>query len=207
MPLISDALCEPCTAHFARVREGLDALGIAYELDPFLVRGLDYYTRTTFEFGSLALQAAQNAVGGGGRYDKLVEALGGPPTAGIGFALGIERVLLALDAEGHQSEGDAGVDVFVIDLTGGGAARDLSTRLRRQGVAVERAFDQRSLKAQLRQADRVGARVALIVGDTEAAAGQVTARVLRGGDAHHQELLDQRDLEAPLQALLAKARG
>ncbi len=102
MPRLSAMRCEDCEAHFACVREGLDALGVGYELDDFLVRGLDYYTRTTFEFGSLALESAQNAVGGGGRYDKLVAALGGPETPGIGFATGIERVLLALDAEGRR---------------------------------------------------------------------------------------------------------
>jgi histidyl-tRNA synthetase len=99
-PRLVDHLCDECAAHFARVRAGLDALGVTYRLEPRLVRGLDYYTRTTFELAAEALDSAQNAVGGGGRYDKLAEALGGPPTPGIGFGMGIERLLLAADAEG-----------------------------------------------------------------------------------------------------------
>ncbi|HEY3701670.1 MAG TPA: histidine--tRNA ligase, partial [Acidimicrobiales bacterium] len=99
-PRLLDSLCGPCASHFARVLEGLEALGVSYSIDHRLVRGFDYYTRTTFEFSALALEAAQNGVGGGGRYDGLVEALGGPPTPGIGFGIGIERLLQACDAEG-----------------------------------------------------------------------------------------------------------
>ncbi|HVB05789.1 MAG TPA: histidine--tRNA ligase [Acidimicrobiales bacterium] len=206
MPVLSSMRCDNCEHHFARVVAGLDALGVGYQFDDFLVRGLDYYTRTTFEFGSLALQSAQNAVGGGGRYDKLVAALGGPETPGIGFATGIERVLLALDAEGAAPAGEDGVDLFVVDLTGGASARDLTHQLRRLGFSAERAFDQRSMKAQLRQADRSGATVAIIVGEDELARRQVTARVLRGPDAHHQESFDVDDLAPSLQKLLAGAR-
>jgi histidyl-tRNA synthetase len=164
-PKMVDNLCEPCAAHFARVREGLDALGIAYELEPRLVRGLDYYTRTTFEFAAHALDAAQNAAGGGGRYDGLVEALGGPPTAGIGFGMGIERILDACDAEGVFPADDGGVDVFVIDTTGGEAARDITNELRRAGVGADRAFDNRSFKSQMTAAQRSGARLAVVVED------------------------------------------
>src|SRR5205814_4260686 len=124
-----------------------DAAGIAYEIDPSLVRGLDYYTRTTFEFAAHALESAQNAAGGGGRYDGLIEQLGGPPTPGIGFGLGIERILLACDAEGVFPAPTSAVDVFVVDTTGGGVARDLTAELRRAGIAADRAFDQRSMKA------------------------------------------------------------
>src|SRR5207302_5333918 len=92
-PVLLDRLCQPCADHFARVRDGLDALGIPYDLAPRLVRGLDYYTRTTFEVAAESLESAQNAVGGGGRYDKLTEALGGPATPGIGFGSWVERVL------------------------------------------------------------------------------------------------------------------
>ena len=207
MPRLSEQRCGPCEAHFARVREGLDALGIAYELDDFLVRGLDYYTRTTFEFGSDALQAAQNAVGGGGRYDKLVGALGGPETPGIGFATGIERVLLALEAEGKATMDEGPVEVFVVDLTGGAEARDLTIALRREGFVAERSFDQRSMKAQMRQADRAGAWVALIVGEAELASGEITARVLRGEQAHQQVSLARPELTDGLRQLLGKARG
>ncbi|HZQ29143.1 MAG TPA: His/Gly/Thr/Pro-type tRNA ligase C-terminal domain-containing protein, partial [Acidimicrobiales bacterium] len=174
-----DHLCDACQAHFDRVRAGLTALGIPFEIETRLVRGLDYYTRTTFEFAADALDGAQNAVGGGGRYDGLVEQLGGPPTPGIGFGLGIERILLACDAEDVLPVPGAMVDVFVADLTGGDQARDLTHELRRAGIRADRAFDNRSLKSQMKSADRSGARLALIVGPDEAAAGFVTIRDLR----------------------------
>lgn len=185
-PRLVDFLCEDCAQHFSRVLFGLDALGVIYERDDFLVRGFDYYTRTTFEFGSDALDAAQNAVGGGGRYNGLAEALGGPPTPGIGFGTGIERVLLAQDAEGLTDD-TVPLDVFVVDLVGGEVARDLTFSLRAAGIASDRAFDQRSMKAQLRIADRSGARIALIVGQNELAQDSATIRVLRGDKAHLQE--------------------
>jgi histidyl-tRNA synthetase len=164
-PFQLDNLCEPCTVHFERVRAGLDALAVPYTLAPRLVRGLDYYTRTTFEFAAEALPATQNAAGGGGRYDKLVEELGGPPTPGIGFGLGIERILLVCDAEGVFPAPAHTLDVFVIDTTGGEAARDLSERLRQAGIRTDRAFDQRSFRAQMKQAIRSGARFALAIDD------------------------------------------
>jgi histidyl-tRNA synthetase len=164
-PKMLDRLCDDCTAHFARVRAGLDAAGIAYEIDPTLVRGLDYYTRTTFEFAAAALESAQNAAGGGGRYDGLIEQLGGPPTPGIGFGLGIERILIACDAEGVFPAPTQRLDVFVIDTTGGDAARDIARDLRAAGWCVDRSFDSRSFKSQLTQALRSGARLAVAVED------------------------------------------
>jgi len=143
------------------------------------VRGLDYYTRTTFEFSAGSLTSAQNAIGGGGRYDGLAEAVGGPPTPGIGFGIGIERLLLACDAEGVFPVDPPLPDAFVVDVTGGAAARALCGELRRAGLGVVRAYDGRSLKAQLKQADRSGARYALIVGAEELAGNVVTARPLR----------------------------
>lgn len=184
-----DALCDACVRHFDRVRHGLDALGVAHRLEPRLVRGLDYYTRTTFELTAPALASAQNGVGGGGRYDGLAEQLGGPPTPGIGFGLGIERILLACDAEGVFAAPGAELDVFVVDVTGGEVARDLTHRLRAAGIRADRAFDDRSMKAQLKAADRSDARVALIVGAEEAASDNVAVRDLRRGGA--QELVDQ----------------
>jgi histidyl-tRNA synthetase len=178
-PRITDYLDEDCAAHLARVQAGLDALGVEYRLEPRLVRGLDYYTRTTFEFSAQALTSAQNAVGGGGRYDGLAEAIGGPASAGIGFGIGIERLLLACDAEGVFPVEPPFPDAFVVDVTGGSAARDLCAELRRAGLAAVRAYDGRSLKAQLKQADRSGARHALIVGPEELAGDIVTARSLR----------------------------
>jgi histidyl-tRNA synthetase len=179
-PSLADHLCEPCRLHFARVRTGLTALGVPYELDHRLVRGFDYYTRTTFEFASAALEAAQNGIGGGGRYDGLVEMLGGPPTPGIGFGIGIERLLLACDAEGVFPVAPEALDAFVVDVDGGESARDLTAVLRRAGLRADRAFDGRSIKSQLRSADRSGARVALIVGPDEVSAGTVSLRPLRG---------------------------
>jgi histidyl-tRNA synthetase len=158
-----DHLCDECRAHFERVKSGLDAVGVEHLLEPRLVRGLDYYTRTTFEFAADALESAQNAIGGGGRYDGLAEALGGSPTPGIGFGAGIERILLACDAEGVFPAPEAALDVFVIDTTGGEAARDLTMELRSAGVRADRAFDDRSFKSQLKSAMRSGARFALAV--------------------------------------------
>jgi histidyl-tRNA synthetase len=186
-----DNLCEPCLVHFDRVKAGLDALGIPYTVQRRLVRGLDYYTRTTFEFASDALESAQNAVGGGGRYDGLVEQMGGPPTPGIGFGLGIERILLACDAEGVFPVPTAQTDVFVIDLVGGDAARDLTALLRGNGVRADRAFDHRSMKAQMKAADRSGARIALIVGEDEQISGTITVRPLRGEGAQNAVAIEK----------------
>ena len=201
-PRMLDHLCEPCATHFSLVRRGLGALGIAYHLESRLVRGFDYYTRTTFEFAATALQGAQNAVGGGGRYDGLVEELGGPPTPGIGFGIGIERVLLACDAEGVLAPPGATVDVWVVDAVGGTAARDLSWSLRRAGVATDRAFDERSMRAQMKLADRSGARLALIVGAEEAAADTVSLRHLRGPEGA-QEAVARSHVVARVKELLA----
>lgn len=179
VPKLVDALCEPCAAHFDRFRSGLDAVGIGYTQDFRLVRGFDYYNRTTFEFSSHSIAAAQNAIGGGGRYDGLVEMMGGPPTPGIGFGIGIERALMAVAAEGGITEGPASLDVFVVDVVGGDVARDLTSSLRRLGFRVDRAFDGRSMRSQMKAADRSGATVALIVGPDERDAGTVTLRTLR----------------------------
>ncbi len=197
-PKMRDELCEGCRRHFADVLGGLDRLAIGYERDDYLVRGLDYYTRTTFEYGSDILEG----VGGGGRYDGLVAALGGPDVSGVGFGAGIERILLACDAEGVLSVGDLRLtrplDAFVVDATGEGIALALTHELRAAGLAVDRAFDGRSMKAQLKAADRSGARVACIVGAEELEAGLVTIRVLRGGDAHVQEKVARDALVARL---------
>ena len=131
-------------------------MGIEHHLEPRLVRGFDYYTRTTFEFAADALDAAQNAVGGGGRYDGLIDKLGGGDVPGIGFGIGIERLLLACDAEGCFAEEPPNPDAFVVDLTGGTAARAICEELRSAGLGAERAYDGRSLKAQLKLADRSG---------------------------------------------------
>jgi histidyl-tRNA synthetase len=175
-PRMIDNLSDDAGAHFERVQSGLRAVGVAYEIAPLLVRGLDYYTRTTFEFAADSLGSAQNAIGGGGRYDLLTEQMGGPPTPGIGFGSGIERTLLACDAEGVFPAPAGTVDVFVVDVVDGTHALALTSELRANGMRADRAFDQRSMKAQMKQADRSGASLALIVGEQEAADGTVTVR-------------------------------
>jgi histidyl-tRNA synthetase len=190
-PALADHLCDPCRHHFDRVQSGLEALGVPCAIDHRLVRGFDYYTRTTFEFSSQALESAQNGIGGGGRYDGLVEMLGGPPTPGIGFGVGIERLLLACDSEGVFPVDPAPLDAFVVDVTGGQAARDLTALLRTAGLRADRAFDARSMKSQLKSADRSGALVAVIVGPDELAAATVSLRPLRGdGDQRSVPMAD-----------------
>jgi histidyl-tRNA synthetase len=195
-----DHLCDECGAHFERVLGGLGRVGVVHRMQPFLVRGLDYYTRTAFEYAGLALGSAQDALGGGGRYDGLVAAMGGPATPAVGFALGVERALMALEAEGVRPRDGRRLDAFVVDLTGGEAARDLSTSLRREGFRVDRAFDTRSAKAQFKAADRSGARVALVVGPDEAEAGSVGVKDLTSGGG--QVSVARSGLVAHLRALL-----
>ena len=177
-PTIGAFLSTDAAAHFAAVCAGLDSLGIPYEVNERLVRGLDYYQRTTFEFVSGSLDSAQNAVGGGGRYDGLVEDLGGPATPGIGFALGVDRTLLACDAEECFSYGFPVLDVFVIDTTGGSHAMTITHLLRQGGFSADRAFEARSMKSQMKSADRSGAQVAVIIGETEAEESTCTVRNL-----------------------------
>jgi histidyl-tRNA synthetase len=158
-----DHLCGPCGDHFSAVEAGLTAAGVPFSINRRLVRGLDYYTRTTFEFVAEALESAQNGAGGGGRYDGLAELLGGPPTPGVGFGLGIERILLACDAEGVFGPPPSSVEVYVIDTTGGSAARDITIELRRAGIGADRAFDGGSFKSQMKRAIRSQARLAVVV--------------------------------------------
>ena len=187
-PLISDHLCQACSEHFAAVRNGLDAAEIAFVHDARLVRGLDYYTRTAFEFVSGSLSQAQATVCGGGRYDGLAEVLGGPPTPGVGFAIGLDRVLLALRGEGATLPGELGVACFVVSI--GPDASQVGTRLvqdlRDAGIPAAAAFEDRPLKAQLKMADRSGATYAVIVGEKEVAAS--TAILKRLSDGVQEEI-------------------
>ena len=181
--------------HFARVQQSLGAAGITYEIEPRLVRGLDYYTHTTFEFQASALDAAQNAIGGGGRYDGLAEALGGAPTPGIGFGIGIERLLLAATAESTFETPPGLVDVFVVDVVGG-AAFSLVHELRTAGLGADQTFTGRSMKSQMKQADRSGAAYALIVGEDELQAGTVSIKSLRSDEP--QQTVSRDDLTLSL---------
>jgi histidyl-tRNA synthetase len=182
-PTIAEGLCTACAEHFALVRSGLDEAGIAYELDPRLVRGLDYYTRTTFEWVSGGLQAAQATLNAGGRYDGLAEELGGQPTPGVGFAMGLDRVLLAMRAEGATlpAPRSARCHVVALGADAQAAGRRLVSDLRDAGVPAVAALEDRPLKAQLRMADRAGATFVAILGDKELEAGAVTLRRLSDG--------------------------
>ena len=185
-PRITDRLCEACAAHFAAVREHLDALGVAYRLEPGLVRGLDYYTRTTFEFYIEGREGQQQALGGGGRYDGLVELLGGRPTPGIGFGIGLDRLLLALDEGGGSDRVDAATSdaptavVVGADPTATADRLRIATLLRADGTAARAELGQRKLGRQLEAAARDQAHFAIIVGD-ELANGEVQLRDLPAG--------------------------
>lgn len=182
-PLMLDHLSETSRAHFAAVRNHLDGLGVRYALNPRMVRGLDYYTKTTFEFVHDGL-GAQSGIGGGGRYDGLMARLGGQPLSGIGFGLGVDRTLLAMQAEGTSVGVDASVDVFGVGL--GAAARDrlvlVAGELRAAGVRVDLAYGGRGLKGAMRAADRSGARLALVLGDRDLAAGVMGLKDLGSGE-------------------------
>jgi histidyl-tRNA synthetase len=168
-PKIGESLCAACVEHFAAVRAGLDATGVRYTLVPTLVRGLDYYSRTTFEFIG-PTQNQNSTITGGGRYDYLVEEIGGPPTPGIGFGAGVERLLIAMAEEGVEPPGDEGIDVFI--ALDDGAPRDRVARwlaeLRHAGLAAETDYAGRSLKGQLTQARRLGAARTVVIGSETA---------------------------------------
>ena len=181
-PRIAHHYSPDAAAHFAAVQTGLTAIGIPFTIDDTLVRGLDYYRHTTFEFQGGTLDSAQNALGGGGRYDGLVESLGGPPTHGIGFALGLDRTLLACDDEGVFPAQPLALDAFVVDTTGGVEGLRLTFELRAAGLTADRAYENRSMKAQMKVADRSGAAVAIIIGSNELAEAAVTVRPLRTND-------------------------
>jgi histidyl-tRNA synthetase len=185
-PRILDYLDDACREHFEAVRSALDDEGIPYILDHRLVRGLDYYTRTAFEFVSDLLGPTQSTLCGGGRYDGLAEVLGGEHTPGIGFGLGLERLLLAMDREGLPLPAPGPLAVFLVALGDAAAkeARALLRALREQGVAADASLGDRPLKAQLKMADRAGATYAAILGEQELAEGMITVRRMADG---HQE--------------------
>jgi histidyl-tRNA synthetase len=170
-PTIGDSLCDECRRHFADVRRFLDAFGVRYELVPTLVRGLDYYTRTTWEFVGPE-GGSQSTLSGGGRYDGLAEELGGPPTPGVGFGAGVERLLIALGHAGTPVPADEGIDVFFVCAEGADRAAVLSRvmQLRGEGIRADADFAGRSVKGQHTQAGRLGARKVVVVeADTDLA--------------------------------------
>jgi histidyl-tRNA synthetase len=176
-PKIGESLCDACREHFEAVRSYLDAAGVSHELVPTLVRGLDYYTRTTFEFVDEAL-GAKDTICGGGRYDGLIEEIGGPPTPGIGFGAGIERLLLSLGDRETQPEG---IDVFFVAEDGADRRQlaALLAELRRQGISCEMDYAGRSVKGQRTQARRVGARRIKVVGASRSLDVDALVRELR----------------------------
>jgi histidyl-tRNA synthetase len=201
-PHIDAFWSDDAAAHFAAVQTGLRALDIPFTISSNLVRGLDYYRRTTFEYQGGTLDSAQNALGGGGRYDGLVESLGGPATPGVGFAMGLDRTLLACDDEGVFDAPSTDVQVFVVDTTGGNEALALTSALRAAGISADRAFEGRSMKSQMKGADRSGAAMALIVGSNELEAGTVVVRPLRGDD--QQAAVDRATVVEHVGRLLTK---
>ncbi len=188
-PKISDFLCTSCREHFDKLRSLLDDTGISYVLDPMLVRGLDYYTNTVFEFVSSHL-GAQATVCGGGRYNGLVGSLGGPDMPGLGFGCGIERLMLTLEAVGTVPKNDVVPDVFIAHMGEAAekAAHKLVYELRTLGISAERDTTGRSLKAQMKYADKTGAKKSLVIGDDELSSGRVTVKNMADGERKECEL-------------------
>jgi histidyl-tRNA synthetase len=180
-PLMLDHLCAECGAHFAEVRSLLEATDVAYTINPRLVRGLDYYTRTTFEFVHDGL-GAQSGIGGGGRYDGLMAQLGGQELSGIGFGLGVDRTFLACQVEGLTPGPDRSLDVYVVPL---GEARHraavLVAGLRRAGIRTDMAYGGRALKGAMKGADRSGARLAVVIGERDLEAGVAQVKSMDTG--------------------------
>lgn len=176
-PKITDCLCEECAEHFAKLKELLTSAGISFTHDPRLVRGLDYYTKTAFEIKYPPL-GAQSAVAGGGRYDGLIEEMGGNPTPAVGFATGLERLLLALESQNLLPEKNRSVDAYVVALGEKAQAEGfkLLNILRQQGLSAAMDFAGRSMKAQMKQANKLGAKYSVILGEDEISEGVVMLR-------------------------------
>jgi len=191
-PLMLDHLNDECREHFETVTGMLDDMGVAYEINPRMVRGLDYYTKTCFEFVHDGL-GAQSGIGGGGRYDGLMAQLGGQDLSGIGYGLGVDRALLALEAEGITLDGvDSRVDVFGVAL-GSAAKRTMTTLindLRKAGISADMSFGDRGLKGAMKGADRAGARFALVLGEQELENGTVALKDLAAHEQHDVNVAD-----------------
>ena len=171
-PVMIDFLCEECSNHFDAVKAHLDEMGINYTVNPTIVRGLDYYTRTVFEFVSGDI-GAQSTVCGGGRYDKLIEQMGGPATASLGFAMGIERLLMVLESQNKDFGEKPVCDIYIAPMgeAAGRKASCLCTLLRKEGISAQTDICGRGLKAQMRYANKIGAKYSLVLGDDELNSG------------------------------------
>ncbi|HEX8436493.1 His/Gly/Thr/Pro-type tRNA ligase C-terminal domain-containing protein, partial [Archangium sp.] len=188
-PNILESLCEPCRAHFDEVQRKLTALDIKFVVNARIMRGLDYYTRTTFEFiASHPALGTASTVGGGGRYDKLVKSLGGPDVPAVGFGLGLDRFCLLLKQSGQAFSQPADLFIAVADKGSADAAFVLASTLRREGLRVE--FDTRggSLGSQMKRADKVGARYTLVLGQNERESGKAQLKPMAGGEPLAVEL-------------------
>lgn len=194
-PLVTDSLCEDCAQHYAQVKRYLDAAGISYVEDPTLVRGLDYYTRTVFEVE--AVGAGVGAIGGGGRYDGLMELEGGRPTPGIGFAVGFERIVLALEAQDKSLETPAPTCVYVASTSEAerACAFDITLALRRANIRTEADYQGRSLKSQFKQADKLSATFCVVLGADELSSEMATVRNM---ETHEQVSVPFAELTAYL---------
>lgn len=182
-PRLLDHICEGCRTHFSAVRQALSDLDIPFNIDPSIVRGLDYYTKTVFEIKSKLDIGAQRTICGGGRYDGLIETIGGSPAPGIGFGLGLERLLIVMEAEGSPLPEAAAPDIFIACI-GEAASRyamSLTNRLRKEKIAADMELLERSVKAQMKYADKIAARYSLVLGDNEIAAGKAVVKNMAAG--------------------------
>ena len=180
-PSILDHICDDCREHFKQTKNGLENLGIEYTVDPSIVRGLDYYTRTVFEFVSDSI-GAKGTVCGGGRYDGLIEELGGSPTPGIGFAMGIERILLVMESQGVKFPDESVPQIYIASLGQDADVMRLCYELRGRGIWAECDLAGRSLKAQMKNAGRSGAKYSIVIGDNEALCGEADIKNMYNGE-------------------------
>jgi len=189
MPTINEYLCQDCRQHFTEVKSYLDSLGIKYFIEPRLVRGLDYYTKTTFEIISGEL-GAQDAIGGGGRYDDLIEELGGDSTPAVGFAAGIERIIMVMNQQNIEWPKDKGLDIFIVKVkeTNKDMAFKLLQKVRDAGLSADMDYSSKSLKSQMRLAHKIGAKYTLIVGEEELAKNMVTLRNMQTKEQKEVEM-------------------
>ena len=188
-PVLLDYLNSESKEHFEKVKSYLDAYGVKYQINPKLVRGFDYYTGTTFEFIHLGL-GAQSAIGGGGRYDKLMSELGGQDLSGIGWGLGVDRTILAAEEEGVIPSNLGNPDLFIIPLGTQSAALKIATELRVQGKVVEIAFGDRALKGAMKAADKSGATYLLVLGESEVNSGDVELKTMSSGETKRVRISD-----------------
>ena len=188
-PIGLDYLCDECREHFEGLKKRLDALGIAYTVNPRIVRGLDYYTKTVFEFVSGDI-GAQSTVCGGGRYDGLIKSLGGADQPGIGYAMGIERLLMVLEAQGIQIPKPSPCDLYIASMGENASvfAMKLASDLRNEGFAAESDLIGRSLKAQMKYADKIDAKYSMVIGGDELAAGKAKVKNMSTGETHELDL-------------------